>query len=143
MDIFEQIKRDHKKIRIVLKEIDSAYEKLPVIVPKLLNQLRYEISRNINLEEKIFYSFLQNSFEKHYFMKESLDDHKLIINLLNNLILADFNKDEFNILKDVVIRHFEKENDVFSIVRCLLAKSQIDKLSSLMKLEKLKIEQTI
>ena len=37
----------------------------------------------------------------------------------------------------------EKENEVFSIVRCLLAKSQIDKLSSSMKLEKLKIEQTI
>ena len=143
MDVFEQIKKDHKKIRVVLKEIDYGYENLSEIVPKLLNQLKYEISENIDLEEKVFYSFLKNSFEKHYFMRESLEDHQLIINLLNNVILSDFNRDNFNVLKDVVLKHFQKEYEIFSVVRCLLNKSQIDQLSSLMKIEKLKKYQKI
>jgi hypothetical protein len=142
MDVFNQIKKEHKKIKNLLKEVENTYENFPAIITRFLNELKFEISKNIMLEEKVFYSFLHSFYEKHDFLKAPLLDHQRIKNQIDELIFLPVDNswpDKFNQLKSTVIDHFNKEEaEIFSIARCILTKSQIDNLSQLLKIEKLK-----
>jgi hemerythrin superfamily protein len=116
MDAFELLRKDHKKVAQLFKEIEAAsgQSKKPIF-----SRLKSELDVHAHIEEKIFYPALENKEEARDITLEAYEEHKVVKDLLAELASGNAPEDEWDakltVLKENVEHHVEEEEgELFS-----------------------------
>lgn len=138
MDAFELLKKDHKKVSQLFKEIEAASGQTK---KQIFARLKTELDVHANIEERIFYPTLENKEEARDITLEAYEEHKVVKDLLAELDNGDAAQDEWDakltVLKENVEHHVEEEEgELFSKARQVLSKQEIEELGVEMEAEK-------
>jgi iron-sulfur cluster repair protein YtfE (RIC family) len=138
MDAFELLKKDHKKVSQLFKEIEAASGQTK---KEIFARLKTELDVHANVEERIFYPALENKDEARDITLEAYEEHKVVKDLLGELESSNAPEDEWDakltVLKENVEHHVEEEEgELFSKARQALSKQEIEKLGVEMEAEK-------
>ena len=138
MDAFELLKKDHKKVSQLFKEIEAASGQTK---KEIFARLKTELDVHANVEERIFYPALENKEEARDITLEAYEEHKVVKDLLGELESSNAPEDEWDakltVLKENVEHHVEEEEgELFSKARQALSKQEIEELGVEMEAEK-------
>jgi hypothetical protein len=138
MDAFELLKKDHKKVSQLFKEIEAASGQTK---KEIFVRLKTELDVHANVEERIFYPALENKDEARDITLEAYEEHKVVKDLLSELESSNAPEDEWDakltVLKENVEHHVEEEEgELFSKARQALSKQEIEELGVEMEAEK-------
>jgi iron-sulfur cluster repair protein YtfE (RIC family) len=138
MDAFELLKKDHKRVAQLFKEIEAASGETK---KQIFSRLKSELDVHANTEEKIFYPALENKDEARDITLEAYEEHKVVKDLLAELAGGNAPDDEWDakltVLKENVEHHVEEEEgELFSKARQALSRQQIEELGAEMEAEK-------
>lgn len=138
MDAFELLKKDHKKVSQLFKEVEAASGQAK---KQIFSRLKTELDVHANIEERIFYPALENKEEARDITLEAYEEHKVVKDLLAELDNGDAAQDEWDakltVLKENVEHHVEEEEgELFSKARQVLSKQEIEELGVGMEAEK-------
>ena len=125
MDIYSLIKQDHQEVASLFKQLRDARGSRETCA-QLFTQLREELELHAHVEEQVFYSALQEADVTQEMVEEALEDHQLVVVLLEEL--ATTSKDsaawdeQIQGLEENVQEHVEaEESDIFDAARQLLS----------------------
>ena len=138
MDAFELLKKDHKKVSQLFKEIEAASGQTK---KQIFARLKTALDVHANVEERIFYPALENKEEARDITLEAYEEHKVVKDLLGELESSNAPEDEWDakltVLKENVEHHVEEEEgELFSKARQALSKQEIEELGVEMEAEK-------
>ncbi|MDQ1639129.1 MAG: hypothetical protein QOF62_2468 [Pyrinomonadaceae bacterium] len=138
MNAFELLKKDHKKVAQLFKEVEAASGQTK---KQIFSRLKKELDVHANTEERIFYPALENKEEAREITLEAYEEHKVVKDLLGELDSGDASQDEWDakltVLKENVEHHVdEEEGELFSKARQALSKQEIEELGVEMEAEK-------
>jgi hemerythrin superfamily protein len=138
MDAFELLKKDHKKVSQLFKEIEEASGQRK---KEIFARLKTELDVHAKVEERIFYPALENKDEARDITLEAYEEHKVVKDLLGELDSSNAPEDEWDakltVLKENVEHHVEEEEgELFSKARQALSKQEIEELGVEMEAEK-------
>jgi hypothetical protein len=138
MDAFELLKKDHKKVSQLFKEIEAASGPTK---KQIFARLKTELDVHANVEERFFYPALENKDEARDITLEAYEEHKVVKDLLGELESSNAPEDEWDakltVLKENVEHHVEEEEgELFSKARQALSKQEIEELGVEMEAEK-------
>lgn len=138
MDAFELLKKDHKKVSQLFKEIEAASGQTK---KEIFGRLKIELDVHAKVEERIFYPALENKDEARDITLEAYEEHKVVKDLLGELETSNAPEDEWDakltVLKENVEHHVEEEEgELFSKARQALSKQEIEELGVEMEAEK-------
>jgi Hemerythrin HHE cation binding domain len=133
VDPFELLKKDHKKVSDLLKQLDKTEESDASNREELFSQLKNELETHTQIEETIFYPALEDHEETKDITLEAYEEHNVVKTLLQEL--EETSKDDetwsakFSVLKENVEHHVEEEEgEMFSKVKKALNKDEIESL---------------
>ncbi len=138
MDAFELLKKDHKKVSQLFKEIEAASGQAK---KQIFARLKSELDVHASVEERIFYPALENKEEARDITLEAYEEHKVVKDLLSELATGSAPEDEWDakltVLKENVEHHVEEEEgELFSKARKVLSSDEIGELGAEMEAEK-------
>jgi hemerythrin superfamily protein len=138
MDAFELLKKDHKKVSQLFKEIEAASGQTK---KQIFSRLKSELDVHAQVEERIFYPALENREEARDITLEAYEEHKVVKDLLGELASGNAPEDEWDakltVLRENVEHHVEEEEgELFSKARQVLSRQQIEELGVEMEAEK-------
>jgi hypothetical protein len=138
MDAFELLKKDHKKVAQLFKEVEAASGQTK---KQIFSRLKTELDVHATTEERIFYPALENKEEARDITLEAYEEHKVVKDLLSELDSGDAAEDEWDakltVLRENVEHHVEEEEgELFSKARQVLSKQEIEELGVEMEAEK-------
>ncbi|MEP6719465.1 MAG: hemerythrin domain-containing protein [bacterium] len=138
MDAFELLKKDHKKVAQLFKEIEAASGQAK---KELFSRLKGELEVHAQIEERIFYPALENKEEARDITLEAYEEHKVVKDLLGELASNNAPEDEWDaklkVLRENVEHHVEEEEgELFSKARQALSKKTIEELGADMEAAK-------
>jgi hypothetical protein len=138
MDAFELLKKDHKKVSQLFKEVEAASGQTK---KQIFARLKTELDVHANVEERIFYPALENKKEAREITLEAYEEHKVVKDLLAELESGNAPEDEWDakltVLKENVEHHVEEEEgELFSKARQALSKQELEELGVEMEAEK-------
>ena len=130
MDAFELLKKDHKKVSQLFKEVEAASGQTK---KQIFSRLKNELDVHAQVEERIFYPALENQEEARDITLEAYEEHKVVKDLLGELASGNAPDDEWDakltVLKENVEHHVEEEEgELFSKARTVLSRRQIEEL---------------
>lgn len=130
MDAFELLKKDHKKVSQLFKEVEAASGQTK---KQIFSRLKNELDVHAQVEERIFYPALENQEEARDITLEAYEEHKVVKDLLGELASGNAPDDEWDakltVLKENVEHHVEEEEgELFSKARKVLSRRQIEEL---------------
>jgi iron-sulfur cluster repair protein YtfE (RIC family) len=139
MDAFELLKKDHKKVSQLFKDIEAASS--AETKKQIFSRLKGELDVHAQVEERIFYPALENKDEARDITLEAYEEHKVVKDLLSELENGNAPDDEWDakltVLKENVEHHVEEEEgELFSKARQVLSRQQIEELGAEMEAEK-------
>jgi hemerythrin superfamily protein len=144
MNIFEVLKRDHKTVSHLFKDIEWTTNKQVQVREQLFSDLKIELTIHSELEEKIFYSELREHPQTLELVSEAFDEHTRVKDLLEELAVMSKDGDEWmsriiELKKNVDHHVLEEESEMFSWARQVLSQEQIEEMGLQMRIEKDKL----
>ena len=138
MDAFELLKKDHKKVSQLFKEIEAASGQTK---KQIFSRLKNELDVHAQVEERIFYPALENKEVAREITLEAYEEHKVVKDLLGELANGNAPDDEWDakltVLKENVEHHVdEEEGELFSKARQALTSDEIEELGAEMEAAK-------
>lgn len=138
MDAFELLKKDHKKVAQLFKEVEAASGQTK---KQIFSRLKTELDVHASAEERIFYPALENKEKAREITLEAYEEHNVVKDLLAELDNGDPAQDEWDakltVLKENVEHHVEEEEgELFSKARQVLSEAEIEELGVEMEAEK-------
>ena len=132
MSVFDLLKKDHKKVSSIFKEIESTDNRKEK--QELFKKLDHELTIHADFEEKNLYPLLKEADITHDLSFESVEEHKIIKTLLHELSNFKLDQDEWDakitVLQENVEHHVdEEEHDLFPKAKKALDKETINQLT--------------
>jgi len=143
-NVFDLLKKDHKKVASIFKDIENVKEGKTQEKKSLFQQLNTELSAHAEFEEMNLYPIIKEDKPTHDLTLESYEEHRLIKQLLNELSGMPVDKDEWDaklkVLKEQVEHHVEEEEgELFPKAKKVLGKEEIDALTAKKEAQKVKV----
>ncbi len=141
MNVFELLKKDHKKVAGIFEKLESTTEKAVKTREELFVKLKEELDVHAHIEETIFYPVLKKEAETRDITLEGFEEHHVIKILLKELDAMRVDSEKWTaklkVLKENVEHHVEEEEeDMFKSAREVLSKEHIEELGARMEEEK-------
>ena len=144
------LKKDHKKVKSLLKEIVESSNRASKKRERLLSQIKMELEIHTTIEEKIFYpAFHAKGGKKASVMfHEATEEHRAVEQLvLPDLMNTDIKSDQFlgrvKVLKELVEHHAdEEEKEMFKRAKKLFSNDELEELAAKMVTLKKKLMKT-
>jgi hypothetical protein len=137
MDAFELLKKDHKKVSQLFKQIESASGSAKA---RLFTQLKTELDVHAHVEEKFLYPALENKEPAREITLEAYEEHNVVKDLLAELAAQPVSEEwdaKLTVLKENVEHHVEEEEgELFDKAEDVLNEDQIERLGAEMEAEK-------
>jgi iron-sulfur cluster repair protein YtfE (RIC family) len=126
MNLYEMLHQDHEKVRGLFAQLEAIGDEDDVRREQIFLSLYREIDLHSQAEEKFFYSQLKGEEETRELILESLDEHKGVKKLLEELESMDNATPEWAgklaTLQEEVEHHVqEEEGELFPRARKVLA----------------------
>jgi hemerythrin-like domain-containing protein len=142
MDVFSLLKKEHKKVAGLFKDIEGLTKSTISKKEALFRELKTDLTKHADFEEQNLYPVIKDPEKTHDLTLESYEEHRLIRQLLDELTRMPENKDEwdakFKVLREQVEHHVEEEEgELFPKAKKVLSEEQIDDLT--IKLERFKV----
>ena len=123
MDIYSLIKKDHQEIVHLFRRLKAA-EGFSETSEQLFVQLREELELHAHAEERVWYPAFREAEGTQELVEESLDDHELVQDLLDELAASRMDDEAWNekleVLEEHVEEHIEEEEGATFDVACQL-----------------------
>jgi hypothetical protein len=144
MNAFELLKKDHKKVSDLFKQLEETTERAVKTREELFGKLKQELDIHARIEETIFYPAIKEAKETHEITLEAIEEHKVVKQLLSELESLSVSEEEWTaklkVLKENVEHHVEEEEgEMFKDAQKVLSREQIEELGA--RLESAKQEQ--
>jgi hemerythrin-like domain-containing protein len=142
-DAIALLKEDHKKVKALLKELESTTERAVKKRTTLLAQIETELQVHTKIEESIFYPAFREAVDKEdrkmYF--EAIEEHHVVKLILPEIKGTDPATEVFGakakVLKELVEHHAEEEEaEMFPEARKVLSRAELVSLGEQMATEK-------
>ncbi|MFU8798068.1 MAG: hemerythrin domain-containing protein, partial [Gammaproteobacteria bacterium] len=144
MDIYQYLKRDHKKVKNLFSEIIS--EKRNKKRKNLLDEVIEELTLHMESERKTFYKELKKQSESKEEAQHGDKEHGYIKKAIAKLTELPAESTEWFVqlgeLKSIVEHHIkEEESTMFKAAKKILSKEMASDLVDKMEAEKQKIQE--
>lgn len=125
MNLYEMLHQDHEKVRGLFAQLEAIGEEDDVRREQIFLALYRELDLHSQAEEKFFYRALRDEDETRELILESLDEHKGVKKILDELEAMDKASPEWSsklaTLQEHVEHHVqEEEGDLFPRARKVL-----------------------
>ena len=143
-DAISVLKKDHEKVRGLLKKLESSALKGRGGTGALVKQIDRELKIHTQIEEEIFYPAFKEavrSKEDREMYFEALQEHHVVDLVLPEVKETDETAEEFaakaKVLKDLVEHHAgEEEKEMFPAARKVMDRSELQELGRRLKARK-------
>lgn len=144
MNAFELLKKDHKKVSELFKQLEETTERAVKTREELFAQVKQELEIHSRIEEQILYPVLKEAKETHEITLEAIEEHNVVKQLLEELGTLSVGDEvwtaKLTVLKENVEHHVEEEEgEMFKDAKKVLSTEQIEELGA--RLEAAKQEQ--
>jgi len=135
MDIFTVIKKEHRAVQALLKDLTETTERAVKKRTTLLREIAQELVSHNHAEEMVFYPKLNSDREERVLIFEAKDEHTLGAATLQELEQLDCATEEWaakaKVLKDLVDHHIEEEEgEIHPLAKKLLSKDEALELAT-------------
>jgi hemerythrin superfamily protein len=143
-DAIAILKKDHEKVRGLLKKLESSALKGRAGSSDLVRQIDRELKVHTQIEEEIFYPAFKaavRSKEDRELYFEALEEHHVVDLVLPEVKETEETAEEFaakaKVLKDLVEHHAgEEEKEMFPKARKVMDRSELQELGRRLKQRK-------
>jgi hemerythrin-like domain-containing protein len=143
-DAISVLKKDHEKVRGLLKKLESSALKGRAGTSALVKQIDQELKVHTQIEEEIFYPAFKEavrSKEDRELYFEALEEHHVVDLVLPEVKETDETAEEFaakaKVLKDLVEHHAgEEEKEMFPKARKVMGRGELQELGRRLKQRK-------
>jgi hypothetical protein len=141
MDAIALLKDDHDKAKKLMDELEQTTERGVKTREEKWTKLLKELTIHENIEEEIFYPALHEHPKLKDIVLEALEEHHLVDDIVEQLKDTPFDDEhwsaKFKVTKENVEHHIEEEEGpMFSKVRELFSKEELEDLGSRMEASK-------
>jgi Hemerythrin HHE cation binding domain len=113
VELFDDLKRDHAGIQALFEKVAKTSEDSPSTRARCFQELTSVLLSHIDLEERVFYSILENIFEAQDLVLEAYGEHTVMKEQLKNLATLGYESPDwpahFSDLQCTFERHGEEE----------------------------------
>src|SRR5438552_12607904 len=106
MDILEILRKDHKDVADLFKQIEKAFDGDERLPADAVEQLKHSLEAHAHGEEEVFYPALKSAQETRFETLEALVEHRALKERLAEMDSAGQGDDEwwasFHVLKEYV-----------------------------------------
>ena len=140
MDIFKTLKEDHEEAKDLFEELTES-ERDGEDREELFQELKEALELHASIEEKYLYPALESVDETRAMALESIEEHRIVKELLEELDGLDPDDEHWDaklkVLMENVEHHVEEEEkELFKKARKVLNKEQIAEMGARAKEEK-------
>ena len=141
MDAIALLKEDHEKAKKLMNELEQTTERGVRTREEKWTKLLKELTIHENIEEEIFYPALHEHPKLKEIVLEALEEHHLVDEIVEQLKDTPFDDEnwsaKFKVTKENVEHHIEEEEGpMFSKVRQVFSKEELEELGSRMEAAK-------
>jgi hypothetical protein len=141
MDAIALLKDDHDKAKKLMDELEQTTERGVKTREEKWTKLLKELTIHENIEEEIFYPALHEHPKLKDIVLEALEEHHLVDDIVEQLKDTPFDDEhwsaKFKVTKENVEHHIEEEEGpMFSKVREVFSKEELEDLGSRMEASK-------
>jgi hypothetical protein len=141
MDAIALLKEDHAKAKKLMNELEQTTERGVKTREEKWTKLLKELTIHENIEEEIFYPALHEHPKLKEIVLEALEEHHLVDEIVEQLKDTPFDDEhwsaKFKVTKENVEHHIEEEEGpMFSKVRQVFTKEELEELGSRMEAAK-------
>jgi hypothetical protein len=139
MDIFEMLKKDHREAKDLFESLMESEENSEDR-DELFQELRQALELHSTIEEKYLYPALQEVDETRDMALESIEEHRIVKQLLEELEDLDPEDEQWDaklkVLMENVEHHVEEEEkELFKKAQKVLSKDEIKEMGERAKKE--------
>jgi hypothetical protein len=141
MNAFELLKKDHKKVSDLFKQLEETTERAVKTREELFGKLKQELDIHARIEEQIFYPAIKDAEETHEITLEAIEEHNVVKQLLGELDSMPVDDERWTakltVLKENVEHHVEEEEgEMFKDAQKVLTAEQVEELGTRMESSK-------
>jgi hemerythrin-like domain-containing protein len=133
IDAISLLKKDHDKVRGLLKKLESAAGKGDGRAEKLLEQVDREVKIHSQIEEEIFYPAFKDAArtrEENVLFFEAKEEHHVVDLVMPEVRDSEGEREDFaaktRVIKDLIEHHAdEEERQMFPHARKLFGKDEL------------------
>lgn len=133
MDFYKLLHEDHVKVKSLLKDLEDSTEKAEKTRERLIKEVETELSIHSEAEEKFLYPRLQKIGDTKDLAFEAIEEHKVVKDLLEELVLEPKGTSEWTaklaVFKENLEHHIqEEEGPLFSKCKKALSKEDAEEI---------------
>lgn len=141
MDALALLKADHDKAKTLMDELEKTTERGVKTRQEKWTKLLKDLTIHENIEEQIFYPALHEHPKLKDIVLEALEEHHLVDDIVEQLKDTAFEDEhwsaKFKVTKENVEHHIEEEEGpMFTKVRQVFSKEELEELGSRMEASK-------
>lgn len=131
MDALELLKQDHQAVRELFEQLNDGKDDKRR--KQIFDKINSELNVHTHIEETVFYPEMERIEELKEMVKEALDEHREVKELLEEIETLDFAKDGSESLITELVENVEhhvaeEEDEMFPRVRKLCDEATLQKI---------------
>jgi hemerythrin-like domain-containing protein len=141
MDAVTLLKRDHDKLKGLLKELEPTTERAVKTRTELFERVKYELTLHEIIEEEIFYPTLKQHPKAKEIVLEGYEEHGVVDTLMGELEALPVDDETWGAKAKVMIENIEhhieeEEGEMFVKARQILDRQELEQLGEAMEQRK-------
>lgn len=132
MATFEKLKADHRKVKSLFSEYESAQKADKK--KRLFEQVKEELEQHTYVEERVLYPKLKAKDKLAEDVAEARQEHHVVDVLLGELAKMDIEEEAFDakmtVLRENVEHHIEEEDEMFKEAQKVLSQGELNALKN-------------
>ena len=141
MDALTLLRRDHDKLKALLRELEPTTERAEKTRTELFARIKTELSVHEAIEEEIFYPTLKQHPRAKEIVLEGYEEHHVVDDLMGELEALPVDDETWGPKAKVMIENIEhhieeEEGDMFQKARQVLEPAELEELGRVMEARK-------
>jgi hemerythrin-like domain-containing protein len=146
MDALTLLKRDHDKVKGLLKELEPTTERALKTRTELFEQIKSELTVHEIIEEEIFYPTLKQHPKAKDIVLEGYEEHGVVDILMGELEGMSVEDERWGAKAKVMIENIEhhieeEEGEMFDKARQVLDRDELEELGKAMEARRAEAQQ--
>jgi hemerythrin-like domain-containing protein len=141
MDALTLLRKDHDKVKSLLRELEPTTERAVKTRSELFSRLKSELTVHEIIEEEIFYPTLKQHPKAREIVLEGYEEHDVVDTLMGELEALDVDDETWGPKARVMIENIEhhieeEEGDMFKKARQVFDRDELEQLGKAMETRK-------
>jgi hemerythrin-like domain-containing protein len=141
MDALTLLRRDHDKVKALLKELEPTTERAVKTRTELFATLKFELTVHEIIEEEIFYPTLKQHPKARDIVLEGYEEHGVVDTLMGELEALSVEDETWGAKAKVMIENIEhhieeEEGEMFGKARQVFDRDELEQLGRAMEARK-------